>query len=76
MADLLAFCVSPENALLTGQVLYADGGVEMSVAGRSLMSEPQTRGAGSRPFARTNGPKTVLELTVNFFGLHRSPSTA
>jgi len=33
MADLLAFCVSPENDLLTGQVLYADGGVECLLRG-------------------------------------------
>jgi len=33
MADLLAFCVSPENALVTGQILYADGGVECQSRG-------------------------------------------
>jgi NAD(P)-dependent dehydrogenase (short-subunit alcohol dehydrogenase family) len=28
MAALVAWCVSPENALMTGQVLFADGGLE------------------------------------------------
>ena len=27
MAALVAWCVSPENALMTGQVLFADGGL-------------------------------------------------
>ncbi len=33
MAALLAWCVSPENSLMTGQVLFADGGVECSRRG-------------------------------------------
>ena len=30
MAAILAWCVSPENSLMTGQVLFVDGGVECS----------------------------------------------
>ena len=33
MAALLAWCVSPENSLMTGQILFADGGVECSSRG-------------------------------------------
>jgi len=33
MAAILAWCVSPENSLLTGQVLFADGGFECSMRG-------------------------------------------
>ena len=33
MAALLAWCVSPENSLMTGQVLFVDGGVECSQRG-------------------------------------------
>jgi NAD(P)-dependent dehydrogenase (short-subunit alcohol dehydrogenase family) len=33
MAALLAWCVGPENALMTGQVLFADGGVECLARG-------------------------------------------
>jgi NAD(P)-dependent dehydrogenase (short-subunit alcohol dehydrogenase family) len=33
MAALLAWCVSPENALMTGQVLFADGGLECAARG-------------------------------------------
>lgn len=33
MAALVAWCVSPENALLTGQVLFADGGLECAARG-------------------------------------------
>jgi NAD(P)-dependent dehydrogenase (short-subunit alcohol dehydrogenase family) len=33
MAAILAWCVSPENSLMTGQVLFADGGYECSVRG-------------------------------------------
>jgi len=33
MAAILAWCVSPENSLMTGQVLFVDGGVECSVRG-------------------------------------------
>jgi NAD(P)-dependent dehydrogenase (short-subunit alcohol dehydrogenase family) len=33
MAALLAWCLSPENALMTGQVLFADGGVECKARG-------------------------------------------
>jgi NAD(P)-dependent dehydrogenase (short-subunit alcohol dehydrogenase family) len=28
LAALAAWCVGPENALMTGQVLFADGGLE------------------------------------------------
>jgi NAD(P)-dependent dehydrogenase (short-subunit alcohol dehydrogenase family) len=31
MAAILAWCVSPENSLMTGQILFADGGYECSV---------------------------------------------
>lgn len=33
MAAILAWCLSPENSLMTGQVLFVDGGVECSVRG-------------------------------------------
>jgi NAD(P)-dependent dehydrogenase (short-subunit alcohol dehydrogenase family) len=33
MAALLAWCVGPENALLTGQVLFADAGFEVQTRG-------------------------------------------
>jgi NAD(P)-dependent dehydrogenase (short-subunit alcohol dehydrogenase family) len=33
MAALLAWCVSPENSLMTGQILFVDGGVECSSRG-------------------------------------------
>ena len=33
MAALIAWCAGPENALLCGQVLYADGGVECAARG-------------------------------------------
>ncbi|HXW83606.1 MAG TPA: SDR family oxidoreductase [Candidatus Binataceae bacterium] len=33
MAAMLAWCVSPENSLMTGQVLFVDGGVECSQRG-------------------------------------------
>jgi NAD(P)-dependent dehydrogenase (short-subunit alcohol dehydrogenase family) len=33
MAAILAWCVSPENSLMTGQILFVDGGVECSSRG-------------------------------------------
>jgi NAD(P)-dependent dehydrogenase (short-subunit alcohol dehydrogenase family) len=33
MAAILAWCVSPENSLMTGQILFVDGGVECSARG-------------------------------------------
>ena len=33
MAAILAWCLSPENSLMTGQVLFVDGGVECSQRG-------------------------------------------
>ena len=33
MAAILAWCVSPENALMTGQVLFVDGGFECVARG-------------------------------------------
>jgi len=33
MAAMLAWCVSPENSLMTGQILFVDGGVECSSRG-------------------------------------------
>lgn len=33
IAALVAWCVSPENALMTGQVLFADGGLECAARG-------------------------------------------
>jgi len=33
MAAILAWCVSPENSLMTGQVLFVDGGVECTQRG-------------------------------------------
>jgi NAD(P)-dependent dehydrogenase (short-subunit alcohol dehydrogenase family) len=33
MAAILAWCVSPENSLMTGQILFADGGYECSARG-------------------------------------------
>jgi NAD(P)-dependent dehydrogenase (short-subunit alcohol dehydrogenase family) len=33
VAALIARCVSPENALMTGQVLFADGGLECLARG-------------------------------------------
>lgn len=33
MAAILGWCVSPENSLMTGQILFADGGYECSVRG-------------------------------------------
>jgi NAD(P)-dependent dehydrogenase (short-subunit alcohol dehydrogenase family) len=33
MAAILAWCVSPENSLMTGQILFVDGGVECSLRG-------------------------------------------
>jgi NAD(P)-dependent dehydrogenase (short-subunit alcohol dehydrogenase family) len=35
MAAILAWCVSPENALMTGQVLFADGGFECRARGET-----------------------------------------
>jgi NAD(P)-dependent dehydrogenase (short-subunit alcohol dehydrogenase family) len=32
-AAILAWCVSPENSLMTGQILFVDGGVECSLRG-------------------------------------------
>ena len=32
-AALLAWCVSAENSQLTGQILYADGGIECAARG-------------------------------------------
>jgi NAD(P)-dependent dehydrogenase (short-subunit alcohol dehydrogenase family) len=36
MAAILAWCVSPENSLMTGQVLFVDGGVECSQRGAQV----------------------------------------
>ena len=33
MADAIAWCVSPQNALMTGQVLFVDGGLECLARG-------------------------------------------
>ena len=33
MAATLAWCVSPENSLMTGQILFVDGGLECSLRG-------------------------------------------
>jgi NAD(P)-dependent dehydrogenase (short-subunit alcohol dehydrogenase family) len=33
MAAILAWCVSPENSLMTGQILFVDGGLECSLRG-------------------------------------------
>jgi NAD(P)-dependent dehydrogenase (short-subunit alcohol dehydrogenase family) len=33
MAAILAWCVSPENSLMTGQILFVDGGIESSSRG-------------------------------------------
>ncbi len=33
MAAILAWCVSPENSLMTGQILFVDGGLECSSRG-------------------------------------------
>jgi NAD(P)-dependent dehydrogenase (short-subunit alcohol dehydrogenase family) len=33
MAAILAWCVSPENSLMTGQILFVDGGLECSTRG-------------------------------------------
>ncbi|HKM98917.1 MAG TPA: SDR family oxidoreductase [Candidatus Binataceae bacterium] len=33
LAAILAWCVSPENSLMTGQILFADGGLECSARG-------------------------------------------
>ena len=33
MAAILAWCVSPENSLMTGQIIFADGGAECSLRG-------------------------------------------
>ena len=33
MAAVLAWCVSSENSLMTGQILFVDGGVECSLRG-------------------------------------------
>jgi NAD(P)-dependent dehydrogenase (short-subunit alcohol dehydrogenase family) len=33
MAALIAWCVSPENSLMTGQILFADGGLECLARG-------------------------------------------
>jgi NAD(P)-dependent dehydrogenase (short-subunit alcohol dehydrogenase family) len=33
MAAILAWCVSPENSLMTGQILFVDGGFESSMRG-------------------------------------------
>src|SRR6266481_6103726 len=33
MAAILAWCVSPENSLMTGQILFVDGGTECSLRG-------------------------------------------
>ena len=33
MAAVLAWCVSPENSLMTGQILFVDGGLECSTRG-------------------------------------------
>jgi NAD(P)-dependent dehydrogenase (short-subunit alcohol dehydrogenase family) len=35
VAALIAWCVSPENALMTGQVLFADGGLECLARGET-----------------------------------------
>ena len=35
LAALIAWCVSPANALMTGQVLFADGGFECLARGES-----------------------------------------
>jgi NAD(P)-dependent dehydrogenase (short-subunit alcohol dehydrogenase family) len=35
MASILAWCVSPENSLMTGQILFVDGGLECSTRGES-----------------------------------------
>ena len=35
IAALIAWCVSPENALMTGQVLFADGGLECLARGET-----------------------------------------
>lgn len=35
MAAILAWCVSPENSLMTGQILFVDGGLECSTRGES-----------------------------------------
>lgn len=36
-AALLAWCVSPENAMMTGQVLFLDGGAECLARGGALL---------------------------------------
>jgi NAD(P)-dependent dehydrogenase (short-subunit alcohol dehydrogenase family) len=33
IAAILAWCVSPENSLMTGQILFVDGGAECSLRG-------------------------------------------
>jgi NAD(P)-dependent dehydrogenase (short-subunit alcohol dehydrogenase family) len=33
MAAILAWCVSPENSLMTGQILFVDGGAESLLRG-------------------------------------------
>jgi NAD(P)-dependent dehydrogenase (short-subunit alcohol dehydrogenase family) len=33
MAAILAWCVSPENSLMTGQILFVDGGAECLARG-------------------------------------------
>jgi NAD(P)-dependent dehydrogenase (short-subunit alcohol dehydrogenase family) len=35
MAAILAWCVSPENSLMTGQILFVDGGAEPLLRGES-----------------------------------------
>src|SRR6202035_1237820 len=35
MAAILAWCVSPENSLMTGQILFVDGGAEALLRGES-----------------------------------------
>jgi NAD(P)-dependent dehydrogenase (short-subunit alcohol dehydrogenase family) len=35
MAAILAWCVSAENSLMTGQILFVDGGAEALLRGES-----------------------------------------
>jgi hypothetical protein len=35
MAAILAWCVSPENALMTGQILFVDAGLECLARGEN-----------------------------------------
>jgi hypothetical protein len=36
MAAMIAWCVGAENALLTGQVLFVDGGLECLARGEQI----------------------------------------